>query len=484
VIANPNSASTAPTNSRPRRDWTPIIVSATVGVLGALLGSWVLESSPLESALFGVFCGLVFGACFSKLCTSPGSGLLWGLAYTFLLWMVWRATVFAWFQGGRQANAMLDAARTNFPALVGYLLCGGMPLGIALGLLHRFRPVSDQPPFSWARALVVGGLSGFLAGSVFEAWMSKGDFFPLLGQFMTSHSRLAGLSVHFLLAMMIGVIFGILFQHDLYSYGSSMGWGVGFGIFWWFLVPMTVLDLIQGRHVDWSVGHASELFGVLVGHIWYGLIVGVAYATIDRLWVRLMVESDPIRREAEGPGLYTFRSLGWGAVGGLVGGVVTAPIMLTTGVVSRIAGLETELSTLRGLGLHLLVSTLIGMSFGLLFRREGRNLGRGICWGWVFGLLWWYIGPMTLLPLMRTGEADWRPEAASALLPSLIGHLLYGGTTALTFLLLEQRYARWLLLDPRYAAREERRSRPAGTPAPALWLFVLGLGVLLPILLG
>ena len=88
--------------------------------------------------------------------------------------------------------------------------------------------------------------------------------------------------------------------------------------------------------------------------------------------------------------------------------------MIATGVLPKIAGLDTPLSIFRGLVLHLLVSALIGMTFGLLFRRESSSVGLGVMWGWLFGVIWWYLGPMTFLPLLLSGEIDWRVSAASS----------------------------------------------------------------------
>lgn len=464
--------------------WIDSLLGLLTGFAGGLLGKAALGSWTSRDVLFAAFFGLIFGLLFSKRATSLGAGLIWGLGFAFFLWIAIPAGLGHLLSGSGHSGSMFGDAQDHLPELVAFLVCLGMPVGLAMGIRGAIQNHAKQPPFSWERAILVGGFAGLLGGMIFGRWMSVGDFFPLLAGLGMIHSHETTVALHFGIAILIGVSFGLLFQRDVRGYGSSMGWGLGYGIFWWFFGPLTVLPLLTGTRPDWSADQGTTLFGSLVGHILYGLIVGVAYATVDRLWVRLFIQSDPLNREPEGPGLRLFRALRWGAFAGLVGGLVSSPILFATGVLSTVAGVDTHLSGFHGLLLNLLVSTVIGMTYGLLFRHEASSLGLGVMWGWLFGLIWWYIGPMTLLPLLLTGECDWRASAASALLPSLTGHLIFGATTALVFLVLERGYSRALFMDPRAAARELRRIRPVGTPAPALWLFALGLGVLLPILLG
>jgi len=468
------------------RSWVRIepALGLVTGLGGGMVQSLALGTPLTHGLAVGGLFGLAFGFFFARRATSAGAGLIWGLSAAFLMWLVFPAGLRPIFAAGFHSMAALGDARDEFPLLVGYLVCLGMPVGLALGIRGGLRPTAADPHFHWGRAIVAGGLAGLLAGFIFDRWMSAGDYFPLLAGVNELPSRTVSMGLQFGIAVLMGVIFGILFQRDVRSYGSCMGWGVGYAIFWWFLGPLTLLPLITRTPLDWSADNGSAVFGSLIGHILYGMILGVTYATLDKMWVRLFIQSDPLNREAHGPGLRVLQSLGWGALAGFAGGIVSSPIMLQTGVLSKVAGIDTSLTNLHGLALHLLVSASIGMSFGLLFRNESPNLGSGIAWGWLFGLMWWYLGPLTLLPLMLTGVCDWSTDAASALLPSLIGHLIFGAVTAYVFLRLENRYMRWLLLDPRIAMREKRRVRPFGTPAPALWFMVLGLGVLLPILLG
>jgi uncharacterized membrane protein YagU involved in acid resistance len=460
-----------------------VIIGIVVGVFGGMvclaLGLANFVSGPVLGGLYG----LLFAWLGRSRAVSAGAGLLWGLGYALLLWLVGPAGLFPYMSGAMPEMGMLDAARAHFPELFAYLLCFGVPLGLVLGIRGSLRPQPGLARFNWPRAIGVGGLAGIVGGWAFGKWMEQVGFFPLIAGLVNSDSQMVGVTLHYLFAIIIGASFGLLFQRDVRGYGSSLSWGLAYGLFWWFLGPLTIMPIWQGNPVDWSYERGSVLFGSLVGHAIYGLLVGLVYAALDRLWISFFVETDPIHREVEGPGTRTLQSLGWGALASLAGGLLFSLIMVATGFLPRVAELVGGASPVLGFGVHMIISALIGMSFGVLFQYEAPNLGSGVAWGLVYGLAWWFIGPLTLLPILLGASLTWTVEAAGAAMPSLIGHLIYGAATALIFMLLERRHQAWQLLDPRLAAREARRLRPVGTPAPAVWLFVLGLGVLLPVML-
>ena len=463
---------------------TPVIMCAIVGAAGGLVITLILPASPIVNILLGGLYGSVFALLALARASSAGAGLLWGLGYAFVLWLAIPAGIVPVLMSGMPSMGMLDTTRAHFSELVAYILGFGTPLGLALGAWGGLQSYPGQPRFSWPRAVVVGGLAGMVGGWAFGKWMAQVNFFPLIAGLVNSDSVMVGVTLHFIFAVIIGASFGVLFQSDVRGFGSSMGWGAGYGLLWWFLGPLTILPIWQAHRPDWSYQHGGELFGSLVGHIVYGLIVGLIYAAVDKLWLGFFKESDPINREPEGPGSRVLHSLVYGAMASLVGGLLFTLVLLVIGFLPKVANIVGGSSLILGFIVNMIISALIGMSYGLLFRYEAPDFGSGVAWGLVYGLIWWFIGPLTLLPILLGGTFNWTTETAGALLPSLIGHLIYGAATAVAFLVLERRHADWLLLDPRIAAREARRTRPVGTPAPALWLFVLGLGVLLPILLS
>jgi uncharacterized membrane protein YagU involved in acid resistance len=457
-----------------------------VGTGGGLVIAHAADLSTSELVPAGALYGLMFALLASSRAVSAGAGLVWGLGYAYLLWLAGPAGLFALGHAARMG--MLATARTHFPELVGYLLCFGVPLGLTLGFWGNAtieQPVrTDRAPFSLPRAVVVGGLAGLVGGWAYGKWMTQAHYFVIIAGIINRDSDWVGVVIHYLIAIVIGASFGLLFQRDLRGAGSSLGWGFAYGMLWWFLGPLTFLPLLQRRPIDWSYEQAAAQFAPLVGHTIYGLLLGLIYAVLDHLWVGFFFESDPLNRRLEGVGVRTLRSLAQGALASLVGGLLYSIVMAATGTLPTVAALVGGTSPVLGFLVHLGISTLIGMTFGLLFQHEAPDLGSGIAWGLLYGLAWWFVGELTLFPILLGATATWTVAVAGAELPLLVGHLLYGAGTAGVFLLLERRHTAWLAFDSRSAAHAARLRRPTGTPAPALWLFVLGLGVLLPVLLG
>src|SRR5947209_3221656 len=279
------------------------IVGLIVGGAGGFAAMFVTHGTGLAWLFTGAVYGAVFGCLFARRCVRPGAGIVWGLGYAFLLWIAIPVTLVPLMRGEMAAMGMLESARFHFQDLVAYVTCFGAPLGLAMS----FRASPHQ--FSLSRALTVGVFAGAIAGIVFGRWMSAGGYYPLIAGLFTTESNSGGEGLHFAVAILLACAFGLLFQGDIRGIGSSMGWGAGYGILFWFIGPLTLWPLIGGNSIDWSSTSGANLFGALVGYILYGLIVGLVYGAVDRMWVRFFSESDPINREPEGPGVRIWNSI-------------------------------------------------------------------------------------------------------------------------------------------------------------------------------
>jgi uncharacterized membrane protein YagU involved in acid resistance len=99
------------------------------------------------------------------------------------------------------------------------------------------------------------------------------------------------------------------------------------------------------------------------------------------------------------------------------------PIITVVTGLSQVAGFVGGTSPVLGVIVHLFISALIGVSYGLLFEHESPDFAAGIAWGLLHGLVWWFLGRLTLFPILQGLSFTWTHEAAADALPLLIGHL-------------------------------------------------------------
>ena len=111
-----------------------------------------------------------------------------------------------------------------------------------------------------------------------------------------------------------------------------------------------------------------------------------------------------------------------GAFAGLLSGSVFGVWMAEKGVLAAIASMGGGSSPLLGLVMHLVISMGIGASFAVLYFRVAVGLIPSILWGLVYGFIWWFLGPLTLMSLMMGTGLQWTASAVGQTIPSLIWH--------------------------------------------------------------
>jgi uncharacterized membrane protein YagU involved in acid resistance len=451
-----------------------------LGVLPTIAGIVRADSATVGFVVHMVVAATIgtgFALLVARQQTGVGETLFWGLTYGALWWFLGALTLLPLFIGDPVAWT-LAGAQAEFPSLLGHLLYGATTALAYVALTARRTLVPSRG------ALVRGAVAGLLPAWLLAARLASENDLLAASKMMSdapeSVSRLATLAV----GTVAGAAYAVLYPRLTDSAGVDLIRGAAYGFLLWIVAPLTVLPLLDGRGLTWSLAEARAGFETLPGYLLLGALLGLGYHWLTAL-ARLLLSDDIRELGREGAGVQGVRALGHGALAGLVGGLVFTLIMLQIDFLPTVAQLVGSESRLTGFLVHLVIADLIGASYGVLFRRQSYDFGSAVGWGVAYGFCWWVLGALTLLPVFLGGPPQWTAAGAAAAYPALVGHLLYGAGLGASFYALEARQSPWWVSRTRAEAeRRERRRQQVLSSAPALWALIVVIALIVPILLA
>ena len=465
-----------------------LILASTMAELGMLPS--VAQVLRVDAALVGFLLLLVvaavIGAGFGVLIwyQRPGAGetLVWGLVYGTFWWYLGPLTLLPLLQG-RGVTWDINSAQAAFPVLIGLVLFGATT-GLVLVVLQWRRHSQIVTRNFGTGTLVRGALAGLLAAGLLGAALSAQE------QLVASTAPLSGGTpfVAWLAILIIGLLagggFALLYSNPPDGGGPGLVRGTVYGFLWWVVGPLTLVPLLGGAGLSWSVEGIRSVFATLPGYLLFGAAVALFYQWLGAL-SRLLFSDFVPDGDEEGIGTQGLRIVGRSVLGGLAGGLLFSLVMFQIGFLPDVASLVGTTSPLTGFFVHLGIAVLIGASYGVLFRRQSYDIGSALGWGLSYGFFWSILGPLTLMPIFLGGTPQWSAATVAATFPNLIGHLAYGAGLGMVFYLLEAHYSPWWI--PRRqaeVARVAHQREQVLTSAPALWTFLIAVGLTLPVLLA
>lgn len=115
-----------------------------------------------------------------------------------------------------------------------------------------------------------------------------------------------------------------------------------------------------------------------------------------------------------------------GVLGGLAGGMVFGMMMAMMNFMPTIAKMVGSDSAALGWVIHLIISVAIGLFFAWWFGNQITSWSRSILFGMIHGVIWWILGPLTIMPVKLGMGVQYSNAFSEMNLGSLMGHLIYG----------------------------------------------------------
>ncbi|MDQ6648982.1 MAG: hypothetical protein M3Z02_02500 [Actinomycetota bacterium] len=428
--------------------------------IAGLAGSDATGAGLAVHAVASVLIGVLFALLVGARRSGPGELIFWGLAYGATWWLLGALTLLPLLRGD-SVHWDLPAVQAAYPSLLGHLAYGA----VAAAVLVCLGNAADV-----GRPTVGARSRGVIAGALAATWL-------LVALDWAGMSAAAGVTgpgvMRWMLALglggLAGLTYAVLYPRPRGAIGPGLVRGLSFGFLAWVALPMTLVPVLAGSQLPWGLEAARLRAPALPAT----LLAGVLFVALYRLFTGLVgvaLADDPRELADEGVGTRALRGLARGTAAGLVGGALFTVVVVQVGDLGRIAGLVGGASTGVGLTVHLFISVVLGASYGVAFRKEGSDGEAALGWGLSYGLLWWLLGGLTLLPVLLGQPPAWSASAIAAAFPSLIGHLAYGAGLGLTLAWLERRSNPWwTATTPARARRAQLGHARSAATGPGLW---------------
>jgi len=139
--------------------------------------------------------------------------------------------------------------------------------------------------------ITVGIIAGLIAGVIFGLMMTMMNapdgkpMMAMVAQVVRSDSLVVGWLYHLFNSAVIGAIFGWLLGNRVSGIGAGLLWGGLYGVLWWILGGLILMPLFLGMSPLAPLmmePMRPVAISSLVGHIFYGLILGAAFSFLSR----------------------------------------------------------------------------------------------------------------------------------------------------------------------------------------------------------
>ena len=448
-----------------------LVFGAAMASAGTLptVASIVRTSSPVIGfalhMVFAVVIGAGFGLLVAHQRVRAGETLFWGLLYGAFWWFLGPLTLLPLLRGSPVAWD-LPGAQAVLPSLFGHLFYGGAT-AVAYVALHREHRGMPRPRLGTAARGVGAGIA-------------VSAVLYLVLDVMAG----AALGWLFVVGALAGLGYPVLFGAYPERAGPALIRGTAYGFLCWIVAGVTLPPLLADGVLDWSQAAVASAADRLPAYLLLGAGIAAAFTGFGT-FARWLFVDDIRTRQVESPGDRGGRSLRYGALAGVAGGLLFTVVMVAVNELPQVAELIGARTPAVGLVVHLAIAVLIGVSYAVLFRRRSFDLASGIGWGVSYGFLWWVLGNLTLLPVLLGTAPQWSAVAITAGFPSLVGHLAYGAGLGAVYYRLEDRTNPWWFVRSEVETQRvaAQRDQTLGS-APALWSLIVFVAVAIPVLVG